>query len=180
MNEQTSTSLSFKKSDPILLASWGQRFATILLDLVFLDFFSVFLASTLGKLLHNLGLLHDSYRWWDNDSFILNIILCLIPFLYYVPQEALSGRTLGKLITGTKAISEDGTELSFGQALGRTLCRFIPFEAFSFFGGKGRPRGWHDSIPKTKVISTRKVQVGDSRIALYVYKHHAAVSYLNP
>jgi len=84
--------------------------------------------------------------------------------VYYLPQEAFSGRTLGKLITGTKAVNQDGTELSFGQALGRTLCRFIPFEAFSFFGENGRPKGWHDRIPNTMVISVRRTYYPTTKI----------------
>jgi len=132
---------------PITLASQGQRFGTMLLDTVFFLIFAVILGFVLGLL--RLGQLIE-----NTNDYLLGIIILLI---YYVPQEALSGRTLGKRITGTKAVKEDGNELSFGQALGRTLCRFIPFEAFSFFGGKGRPRGWHDSIPKTKVISLKKI-----------------------
>jgi len=33
---------------------------------------------------------------------------------------------------------------------GRTLCRYIPFEPFSFLGNK--PIGWHDSLSKTLVV----------------------------
>jgi hypothetical protein len=40
---------------------------------------------------------------------------------------------------------------AFSQVVGRTLCRFIPFEVFSFFG----EAGWHDSIPKTQVVAVR-------------------------
>jgi uncharacterized RDD family membrane protein YckC len=58
--------------------------------------------------------------------------------IYYVAQEALWSRTLGKLITGTKVVNEDGSKLTFGRALGRTLCRLIPFEPLSFLGGSGR------------------------------------------
>ena len=46
---------------------------------------------------------------------------------------------------------ENGTKPRFGQVIGRTLCRFVPFEAFSFFG----ERGWHDKIPKTRVVMAR-------------------------
>lgn len=151
MNEQerlASTSPSFgEESVPITLASQGQRFGTMLLDMVFFLIFAVIFGFVLGLI--GLGQLIENM-----NDYLLGMIILLI---YYVPQEALSGKTLGKRITGTKAINEDGTELSFGQALGRTVCRFIPFEAFSFFGGKGRPRGWHDSIPKTKVISIKKI-----------------------
>ena len=132
------------------LASQGQRFGTMLLDMIFYFVFALILGAVLGLI--GLGdLIQDM-----NDT-LLGFVILLI---YYVPQEAFSGRTLGKLITGTKAVKEDGTELSFGHALGRTLCRFIPFEAFSFFGGNGRPRGWHDKIPKTKVIS---IKTGDNK-----------------
>ncbi|SLM31340.1 hypothetical protein MTBBW1_300071 [Desulfamplus magnetovallimortis] len=73
----------------------------------------------------------------------------LIFFFYYLILEFFWGRTFGKLITKTKAVTVDGENLSFGKALGRSLCRFIPFEIFSFFSGSG---GWHDRIPGTKVI----------------------------
>ena len=151
MNEQehreSSSVPSFEEvSAPMVLASRGQRFATMVLDLIFYYIFSFIL----GVVLHLIGL-GDLIQ--NMNDYLLGIVIILI---YYVSQEAFSGRTLGKLITGTKAVKEDGTELSFGQALGRTLCRFIPFEAFSFFGGNGGPRGWHDKIPKTKVISVRR------------------------
>lgn len=73
--------------------------------------------------------------------------------VYYIFFESLTGRTLGKFITGTKVVNENGLKASFGQILGRSFSRLIPFEAFSFFGEEGR--GWHDSIPKTYVIKTR-------------------------
>ncbi len=77
----------------------------------------------------------------------------LMSILYYLPLEIGFGRTLGKMVTGTKVVNEEGRKPSAGQVLGRTLCRFIPFEAFSFLGAQ--TRGWHDSIPKTWVVNTR-------------------------
>lgn len=78
-----------------------------------------------------------------------------IPILlaYYFVFEATTSRTLGKLITGTKVVNQDGRTPTIGQIVGRTFCRLIPFEAFSFFGTP--PRGWHDSIPKTLVVKAR-------------------------
>jgi hypothetical protein len=96
----------------------------------------------------------------------------IISFLYYLPQEAFSGRTLGKMITGTRAVNEDGTKLTFGRALGRTLCRYIPFEAFSFLGGNGRPRGWHDRISRTKVISIKKSEQNSPTVS-YLSSFHS-------
>jgi len=81
--------------------------------------------------------------------YFLGLIVALI---YYCCFEVIFGRTVGKFLTGTKVVAEDGMQASAGQIFGRTLCRFIPFEAFSFFGGAGRPVGWHDSISKTRVV----------------------------
>ena len=72
---------------------------------------------------------------------------------YYFMCEALTGRTLGKLITGTRVVNEEGLPASTGQIFGRSLARLIPFEAFSFFGTEGR--GWHDRMPGTYVVKCR-------------------------
>ncbi len=150
MNEQEHPGSSFAPSfkevtTPLIFASQGQRFANFLLDMIFCSI----LVNTIVAVLVTMGL-RGLVQYINSLIFHAAIIL-----IYYVPQETLSGKTLGKLITGTKAVSENGEKLSFGQALGRSLCRFIPFEGFSFFGQNGRPRGWHDKITKTKVISTR-------------------------
>ena len=155
MNDQehhgTNSGVAFgEASSPMVLASTGQRLRTMFLD----TFFYFILFFVFGLVMGLVGL---------GDLIEGNLLGAIIFLIYYIPQEAFSGRTLGKLITGTKAISEDGTELTFGQVLGRTLCRFIPFEAFSFLGGNGRPRGWHDKIPKTKVISVRLDRVQSMR-----------------
>ncbi|MCW5581620.1 MAG: RDD family protein [Luteimonas sp.] len=79
-----------------------------------------------------------------------------IMFAYYVPLERLFGCTLGKLVTGTRVVSEGCGRPSWGQVIGRTFARLIPFEAFSFlFVEDGRVRGWHDSLPRTWVVHRR-------------------------
>ena len=79
-----------------------------------------------------------------------NLIGIPIGLAYYFLMEVTTGRTLGKLVTGTKVVNEHGEPASTGQILGRTFSRFIPFEAFSFLGTPCR--GWHDSLPNTYVI----------------------------
>ena len=133
------------KEQQRLLASTGQRLGNMFLDFIFYMIF----AFAFGLFLGFFGLV--SVIEGMNEYLLGAIIL----FIYFVPQEAFSGRTLGKLITGTKAVNEDGSNLTFGKAVGRTVCRCIPFEPFSFLGWQGRPKGWHDRIPRTKVISLR-------------------------
>lgn len=132
---------------PLRYATRGQRFATLLLD----TFFFLLLAIVIG-----IGfVLLDLERELDAiPDPLLDVLLML---LYYAPQEAYSGRTLGKWIMKTRVVNEQGGPISTGQVFGRTLCRMIPFEAFSFLSaGEQGPRGWHDSIPKTIVVSTRE------------------------
>jgi uncharacterized RDD family membrane protein YckC len=84
------------------------------------------------------------------------IIGAFITMFYYTSLEALTGRTLGKLITGTRVVNMDGGRASVGQVFGRSLARLIPFEAFTFLGETGR--GWHDSLARTYVIKSRQAR----------------------
>ncbi|MDX1963023.1 MAG: RDD family protein [Pirellulales bacterium] len=72
---------------------------------------------------------------------------------YYILMEATTQRTIGKFLTGTIVVNEQGGKPSLGQILGRSFARLIPFEAFSFLGTP--TRGWHDKLPKTYVIKVR-------------------------
>ena len=79
-------------------------------------------------------------------------LLVLYVFYYWV-FESLFQKTLGKLVTKTKVVSEDGQKPSTGELFTRSLSRVIPFEAFSFFFSN---KGWHDTISKTYVVKDKK------------------------
>jgi uncharacterized RDD family membrane protein YckC len=70
---------------------------------------------------------------------------------YFLCEWLFKGRTLGKLITGCRAVTTEGEFLTAGNAIKRTLSRIVPFEPFSFLGGYGR--GWHDQWTETMVVS---------------------------
>jgi hypothetical protein len=73
-----------------------------------------------------------------------------VTFFYYLIFEAATrGRSLGKILTNTIAISQDGQPFAFRHALIRTLCRFIPLEPFSALLAY---LPWHDSLSKTAVV----------------------------
>ena len=67
---------------------------------------------------------------------------------YSLSEKYFNGYTLGKLVTGTRAIRDDGDELTWKNAIHRSFSRFLPFEFLSGFGCKP----WHDSWTKTMVI----------------------------
>jgi len=126
--------------DPELyLASKGQRFANYILDRI-----------GLYALIFLLVFLTEDESASDELSDLQTILFLLILGGYWVLTEYFFGKTPGKFLTGTKVVTKNGQSPSFATILGRTLCRFIPFEPFSFFGLK--TVGWHDSISNTRVV----------------------------
>ncbi|MFN7120071.1 MAG: RDD family protein, partial [Saprospiraceae bacterium] len=74
---------------------------------------------------------------------------------YYILAEYLSkGKTLGKLVTGTRAVTLTGETPTLNQIIGRSFARVIPFEPFSYLGDS--PNGWHDQLSETIVIDEAK------------------------
>lgn len=68
-------------------------------------------------------------------------------FLYCFLSEAIFRQTFGKIATNSCVVSK-GMRLSTGRVLVRTLCRYIPFDGFSFlFRGN-----WHDNVSSTAVV----------------------------
>lgn len=80
-------------------------------------------------------------------------------FAYYSFMEMTYGKTFGKMITKTIVVDAEGKKLNPMSIVGRSLCRFIPFEAFSFIAS---PVVWHDSISKTYCVYTRSLQYQDT------------------
>ena len=74
---------------------------------------------------------------------------------YYILLEGTTGRTVGKLVMGTKVVSASGGVPTFGQIVGRSFARLVPFEPFSFLRSNS---GWHDRWSGTRVVRTRNVQ----------------------
>ena len=67
---------------------------------------------------------------------------------YYLSEKFLNGRTIGKYVTETKAVTILGGKPSNSDLLKRTFSRLVPFDALSFFG----TNGWHDSWSDTRVV----------------------------
>jgi len=128
------------------LASSAQRFLNLLVDYVGVIAFA---AVAGGVFAFARILLSGGVPPGTGTNQLVGMIAMIA---YYVLFETLGGRTLGKLVTGTKVVSADGRPASFSQIVGRTFARFIPFDAFTFFGSTP---GWHDSLSKTRVIRVR-------------------------
>ncbi|HTI91139.1 MAG TPA: RDD family protein [Puia sp.] len=123
-------------------ASAGKRFANYLIDLVVFYIFIIILYASLVRA--------DVLSLDINP--IVDRLLTLICYGFFmgIYEGIFRGRTLGKLITSTKAVNEDGTRISFSTALVRGLSRAVPFETFSAFGDPSHP--WHDKWTRTYVV----------------------------
>jgi len=123
------------------LATKGRRFANLILDTLGYELVLFVLAFVLSLSSRSLAAAIAAH------SFLFAMATMLA---YYTGCETLFGRTLAKLVTGTRVVSETGEPATFRQVLIRTLCRMVPFEPFSCLGDP--PVGWHDRWSGTRVV----------------------------
>ena len=138
-------------------ATTWQRFFNWLIDNLLMRFGLSYLTGTgVGMLL---GVLAPEYiiRISENpetiDLYLIGYLIGIVNYVIYytICEKGFRGYTLGKAITGTRAIREDGGDLTLRDAFLRTLSRIVPFEVFSGLGG----HPWHDTWTKTMVIKSR-------------------------
>jgi uncharacterized RDD family membrane protein YckC len=84
-------------------------------------------------------------------SIILQVLAYTFFLWYYIIFESIWQTTFGKLATKTKVVNYQGNKAGFWRIVGRTLCRLIPFDRFSYLFSS-YPMGWHDRISKTLVV----------------------------
>lgn len=140
---------------PNLLASQGQRLLNFLLDLIFL-YIIILSAGTTILLIAEVANIFSVSEWvksMSRNEIIVYVLL--IVFLYYSLTEIYFSRTLAKLVTRTIVVNKEGVKPKNRIIVIRTLCRFIPFEVFTFFGKV--PRGWHDTVSGTYVVKKKKL-----------------------
>ncbi|TAJ24090.1 MAG: RDD family protein [Planctomycetota bacterium] len=79
----------------------------------------------------------------------------LSPLPYYILLEGCFGRTLGKVVTGTRVVRADGGPPTFRQVVRRSLVRLIPFETFTILGKK--QECVHDLLSGTLVVPAHEL-----------------------
>jgi uncharacterized RDD family membrane protein YckC len=139
--------------DEELLASNNKRFLNYVIDHVAFMIILMLIGFILGVMIAlsqspAISLWIASLGNWG-----WNLILLIISLIYYSVFEGIFGTTLGKLITGTVVVTENGVKPNFAVVVKRSLCRLIPFNAVSFFFNPGL--GWHDSISDTYVVKKK-------------------------
>lgn len=141
---------------PQIYASKEKRFVNMIIDFAGYYIFSILIGMAVG-FIALLGI-EGPIDYFSNinrvEEYILNLIIGLT---YYFLMEIFFQKSLGKFITKTIVVLKDGSKPSSGDIFIRSLCRYIPFEAFSFLGDQGR--GWHDSLSETYVVDEVKFKI---------------------
>ena len=147
--------LSDVQFNPVF-ASTGKRFVNYLIDIIIFDIIVRTIESIFAIGISAYGI-SDYYT-----ALVVAIFIAYMFFivLYFLSELIFKGRTIGKFITGTKAVNEDGSEMEPKIILIRSLCRFVPFEPFSAFGTPSRP--WHDKWTHTIVIDVKQTALNNT------------------
>ncbi len=139
------------------LASQGKRFINYLIDSVVLQVLGAMSGFMIGAV-YGASKVAANQRITPDDQFQMQVagffIGLIVSICYFTFLECVFNRTIGKFLTGTMVVRADGGPPTFGQILGRSFARLIPFEPFSFFSGS-YPVGWHDSLSGTRVVSIK-------------------------
>src|SRR5690554_1328048 len=124
------------------LASPGRRFANFIIDGIVINI--VYNIIEIIMYYGSIGLLNS----FSTEGIIITSIFSLVFYvlLYSLQEYLLKGRSIGKYVTNTRVVLLNGEEPGFNTYLVRSLCRMIPFEAFSFLFSAA---GWHDTLSKT-------------------------------
>ncbi len=87
--------------------------------------------------------------FFAEGSVQLPLTLLVVSAVYYTISEYSSGKTLGKLLTGSMVQNEDGSAPRLAQCALRALLRMIPFyPLFFLFGAR-----LHDRLSNTLVVT---------------------------
>ena len=149
--EQTGTDLLDMETQ-FIRANSGKRFLNYIIDLILFYLIiigigvliAIISPSTIDEII-------------DSKSFnLVGRIMSLILYALYmsVVEAIFKGKSLGKLITRTRAINLDGSSISVGKAFSRGFSRAVPFCAFSALGSPCNP--WQDKWTDTIVIDEKK------------------------
>ena len=137
----------------IVRAETGKRFLNYIIDL---GLFYV-LVMVFGVLLVLVS--PASLEWLADDSTGFGLADRLLTIIFYgiymfLIEAIFKGKSLGKLITRTRAVNVDGSNISVSTALARGFSKAVPFCVFSAFGSPCNP--WQDKWTDTIVMDEKQ------------------------
>jgi uncharacterized RDD family membrane protein YckC len=153
-SQETTNDLLDNSESHLIRADTGKRFANYLIDVVVF----YLLAMGVGVIIALVSPSTIMEMSDDTSPFgsITDRIISLVLYGVYmgIAESIFKGKSLGKLITGTRAVNIDGSPISAGTAFSRGFSRAVPFCAFSAFGTPCNP--WQDKWTDTLVIDEKQ------------------------
>jgi uncharacterized RDD family membrane protein YckC len=134
-------------------SSAGKRLANYFIDLVLFYVLLFMLGFILALVSPTFVGIVTNQR---SDFGLLDRFITLLLYAVYmsVIEALFHGKSLGKLITQTKAVNLDGSQISTAKAFERGFSRAVPFCVFSALGNPSNP--WQDRWTNTMVINEKK------------------------
>lgn len=128
------------------------RFINYIVDFIlsiFILWILIAVYALLKYFISGVELEQTAYELEQVNGFIDRVLTILAyAFIMFLTEKITNGRSLGKLLTGTKVVKTDGSPLTTDDLLKRNFSRAVPFDGFSFLGNNG----WHDSWSDTRVV----------------------------
>ena len=151
LTEQESVFEEFERVNYNVNAGNWRRFFNHIVDLTMFYIFFVAVMMLFGIFINVTGGDVDQLAEYLDKSPLSYVLSFISATIFYTFMEYLTkGRSVGKFLTKTKVVNVDGSLTTLKSFFIRSLCRFIPFEPFSFFSSKGY--GWHDDYSGTRVV----------------------------
>lgn len=133
----------------LVRASSGKRFVNYLVDVFFFYVIIILIGAAIGIFAP------EWIEYLESSDPIYNLvgrIISLVLYALYMGaiESMLDGKSIGKLVTRTRAVQLNGDKITAGSAFARGVYRAIPFAAFSALGDPSNP--WQDRWTDTMVI----------------------------
>lgn len=133
-----------------VMAGKRRRLVNFIVDGVLALVFIILVGVILFELFYNWGIEIEED---SKEETIMGVFLFLLGILFYTVQEyALKGKTIGKYLTKTRAVTVDHTRMGFWVCAKRNTIRLVLLgvDPFTFLGR--RASGWHDLLSHSKVV----------------------------
>ena len=132
-------------------ANLGKRFVNYFIDVIIFSFLISFVLMLVAPVYPLATKLMNR----QPIGFMDQLMVSFLYGLYMSVMEAvLKGKTIGKYITGTRAVSKNGSLIHSQTAFARGLIRLIPFEQLSAISFPPNP--WHDRWSGSVVVDEEK------------------------
>lgn len=142
--------------------SW-QRFFHLIVDTIIFGLLLYQQIDTLAKMRYFVMFL-EAIENIVGEQLAFTLLVFIFRTLFYFVFEVLFKATPAKFLTETRVGDDDGFLPSNEMIFKRTLCRSIPFNAFSFLLNAN----WHDSFSNTDVYKDKRTGFNGNRYFLLI------------